>query len=95
MVARRSHTNTLQVRSSKSGVNGSIFSRSNGHVRAATKLESRQILNRRALRELGISGREFLKRLDDGEYRTIADPDLRSRVARVKMVVPFVRSTKA
>ncbi len=39
----------------------------NAHVRFHTKEEARSLLNRRALRLLGITGDEFLRRLDRGE----------------------------
>ena len=39
----------------------------NSHVRFHSKQEARSLLDRRARRLLGISGEEFLRRLDQGE----------------------------
>ena len=39
----------------------------NSHLRVYTKQEARALLDRRARRSLGISGDEFLQRLDHGE----------------------------
>jgi hypothetical protein len=90
MVARRPNSNTIQRHRTDCGECSVAPASSNGRVRTATKFEGRQLLNRPALRELGISGREFLRRLDNGDYQFIADQVKRNRV---KMVVPFVRPT--
>ena len=53
-----------------------------------TPEEGRQILDRAARRRLGISGEEFLRRWDAGEYVEVADePNL----ARVAILIPFGR----
>lgn len=94
MVARRANVETIEVHQSPGVPRSAERALPNRRVRPATKLEARQILNRRSLHELGITGREFLKRLDKGDYSTIADQSKRNRMNRVKMVIPFVRPTK-
>lgn len=45
-------------------------------VRELTREQGRALLNRQARRYLDISGEEFLRRLDAGEYRGTEDPDV-------------------
>lgn len=52
-----------------------------------TPEEGREIVDRAARRELGMSGEEFLRRWDRGE---IEDPD-RPEVIRVAILLPFAR----
>lgn len=63
-----------------------------GQPRELSREESRELFDRQAERYLGISGEEFLKRWDAGEY---GDPDDRSvnppGVMRLAMLLPFVR----
>ncbi|MGH3089357.1 MAG: hypothetical protein ACRDSJ_18850 [Rubrobacteraceae bacterium] len=47
-----------------------------GHVRQLTREEGRELLDRHARRYLGISGEEFIRRWDAGEY---GDPDDRTQ----------------
>jgi len=56
-------------------------------IHEATPEEGREIVDRAARRELGMSGKEFLRRWDAGE---IEDPD-RPEILRVAMLLPFVR----
>ncbi len=56
-------------------------------VREATHEEGLVMLDRRARRRLGISGAEFLRRWEAGEYT--ADPD-QPGVIDVAMLLPFV-----
>lgn len=54
-------------------------------VRELTRKESRRLFDRQARRVLGISGEEFVRKWERGEFR---DPD-RPDVARVVMLLPF------
>lgn len=56
------------------------------------KDEARQLLEATAQRYLHISGEEFLRRWDAGEYQ---NPDNGSGVMRVAMLIPMVRETSA
>jgi len=64
----------------------------NGHEYQMSKEESRELFDRDARRYLGVSGDEFLRAWDAGEY---GDPDDRSKnppgVMRLAMLLPFVR----
>ena len=64
----------------------------NGRDRKLSREESRELFNRQAELYLGISGDEFIRRWDDGEYD---DPDDRSKnppgVMRLAMLLPFIR----
>lgn len=66
--------------------------RINEDVRELSREEGRQLFDRQAQRYLGISGEEFLKKWDAGEY---GDPDDRTKnppgVMRLVMLLPFVR----
>ena len=64
-------------------------------VRYVTRRYGKKLLNREARIELGISGEEFLRRLDAGFYKNIEDDDLYHRFWRVETMVPFVRRVKA
>lgn len=63
-----------------------------GEVRELSREEGRQLFDRQARRYLGISGEEFLKKWDAGEY---GDPDDRTQnppgVMQLAMLLPFVR----
>lgn len=63
-----------------------------GEVRELSREEGRQLFDRQARRYLGISGEEFLKKWDAGEY---GDPDDRTKnppgVMQLAMLLPFVR----
>ena len=67
-------------------------SQSEPRPREISRQEGRKLLDRQAERYLGISGDEFLKRWDAGEY---GDPDDRTEnppeVTRLAMLLPFVR----
>jgi hypothetical protein len=56
-------------------------------VREVTFEEGLAMLDRRARRRLGISGAEFLRRWDTGQY--VADPE-QAGVIEVAMLLPFV-----
>ncbi|MBA2521395.1 MAG: hypothetical protein H0V24_17195 [Chloroflexia bacterium] len=56
--------------------------------------EARAMFDRRARRELGISGEEFLRRWDAGEFQPIPDTPAGWKVGRLYMMMPLVRPTK-
>lgn len=63
-----------------------------GQVRQLTREEGRELLDRHSHRYLGISGEEFIRRWDAGQY---GDPDDRTKnppgVMHLAMLLPFVR----
>ena len=72
--------------------NQSRHDRSDGaNTRVLTREQGRQFFDRHAQRELGISGEEFLRRCDAGEYRPIPDTPEGRKVGRLVMLLPFVR----
>lgn len=60
----------------------------NGRVRKMTPMQARRLFDHHARRMLGISGREFLRRWDAGEYAD--DPD-RPGVMHVAMLRHLAR----
>ena len=64
---------------------------SRAQVRAATPTEGRRMLENQAIQQLNISGDEFLRRWDAGQYRQLTDCDLANKVDRVRALIPFVR----
>ncbi len=56
-------------------------------VREATPEEGRKILDDKARTLLGISGEEFLRRWDAGEYLEAVDPNVNA----VSILIPFGR----
>jgi hypothetical protein len=57
-------------------------------IRMLTRIEGRELLDRRARAELGVSGETFIKRWKAGRYaRRANDPE----VVRVVMLLPFAR----
>ncbi len=61
----------------------------NGHIKDLTLEEGRDLFDRKARQYLGVSGDEFIRRLEAGEY---GDPDDDSRVMRLVMLLPFARA---
>lgn len=61
----------------------------------ATDAEGQALFNYQARKTLGISGEEFLKRWDAGEYRDIEDMAEAHKVWRLVMTIPFARRTPA
>jgi hypothetical protein len=59
-----------------------------GPIHEASREEGLAILDRQARRVLGISGQEFVRRWDAGEYA--ADPD-RPGIMRLALLLPFAR----
>lgn len=56
-------------------------------VREATPQEGQELFDRKAHDLLGISGDEFLRRWDAGEYMEAVDPN----VSAVAVLIPFAR----
>lgn len=67
-------------------------SKINGAVLEMSREEGREMIDRQARRYLDMSGEEFIRRWDAGEF---GDPDDRSEnppaVMRLGMLLPFVR----
>jgi hypothetical protein len=60
----------------------------NGHVRELSREEGRELFDRQAMRYLKMSGEEFVRAWDAGEFD---DPDSSPDVMRVAMLLPLVR----
>ena len=61
-------------------------------IRVATAKEGRDLFDYQARKLLNISGEEFLRRWDAGQYRHVADETAEERaVLRLVMLLPFVR----
>jgi hypothetical protein len=55
--------------------------------------DGRRLFDHQARRTLGISGDEFLRRWDAGEYRATGDPEEGRKARRLALLLPFVRRT--
>jgi hypothetical protein len=64
-------------------------------VHIATQQEGVALFDYQARTQLGISGEEFLKRWDAGEYAHPKDIEVASKVQRLAMLMPFARRTRA
>jgi hypothetical protein len=73
-----------------SAINGSIPG-----VHVTTDEEGRALFDRQAQKALSISGNEFLRRWDGGEYRHVRDNAEGRKVRRLAMLIPFARRSKA
>lgn len=62
-------------------------------VRTLTREEGRRLFDHRASELLGISGEEFLRRWDAGEYRGVPDSEEGRKINRLVMLIPFARRT--
>jgi hypothetical protein len=60
----------------------------NGYVRELSRDEGRELFDRKARQYLGVSGDDFIRGLEAGEY---GDPDERPEVMRLIMLLPFAR----
>lgn len=49
--------------------------------------KGKQLLDRRARHHLNISGDEFIRKWDDGEFKDLDAP----RIVRVALLIPFAR----
>jgi hypothetical protein len=63
-------------------------------VDLVTPEEGHALFDRRARKLLNISGEEFLRRWDAGEYRQIHDNAEGRKVGELVMMMPFARRTK-
>lgn len=61
----------------------------NGYITDLNAEESHELFDQQARRYLGVSGDEFVRRLEAGEY---GDPDDDPRVMRLVMLLPFARA---
>lgn len=61
----------------------------NGYITDLNSEESHELFDQQAKRYLGVSGEEFVRRLEAGEY---GDPDDDPRVMRLVMLLPFARA---
>ncbi len=57
-----------------------------------TPAEGRAFFDAKCRRELGMSGEEFLRRYDAGEFDGIDEDEFGRKVIRVEMSIPFARS---
>ena len=62
-------------------------------VHVTTASEGRALFDHQATKVLGISGDEFLRRWDAGEYRNLPDADGARKIRRLAMLIPFARRT--
>jgi hypothetical protein len=72
--------------------------RARGHDTSARVLsvkEGRALFDRHTRKELGISGVEFLRRWDAGEYQPVPDTPEGRKVGRLVMLMPFAGRTKS
>ena len=60
-------------------------------VHRATVEEGKQLFDYQARKELGISGDEFLRRWDAGEFDAIADDPDHPEIMELAMLIPFAR----
>ncbi len=60
-----------------------------GYIRDLTSEESHALFDRKAWQYFSVSGEEFIRRLEAGEY---GDPDDDPRVMRLIMLLPFARA---
>jgi hypothetical protein len=61
------------------------------NIQWLTPDEGREFFDRQARRLLGISGEDFLRGWDAGEYDAIADDPDHPEVMRLAMLIPFGR----
>lgn len=61
----------------------------NGYIKDLTSEEGRDLFDRKAKQYLGVSGEEFIRGLQAGEY---GDPDDDPRVMRLVMLLPFAKA---
>ncbi|HLH23287.1 MAG TPA: hypothetical protein VK066_12245 [Chloroflexota bacterium] len=62
-----------------------------GGIRWLTPEEGRQFFDEQARKRLGISGEEFLRRLDAGEYRDIPDDPEHWPIIELSLMTGFAR----
>lgn len=64
-------------------------------VHVMTREEGIALFDRDARRALGISGEEFLRRWDAGEYQPVPDTVEGRAIEQLAVMIPFVRDAKA
>lgn len=62
-------------------------------IHFVTEEEGRELFDQAAQRKLGISGEEFLRRWDRGDYRPIPDTPEGRKISGLVMLLPFARPT--
>lgn len=60
-------------------------------IRYATPEEGRRLFDYQARKLMNMSGEEFLRRWDAGEFRNIADAPGHRHIMRLAMLIPFAR----
>ena len=60
-------------------------------VRFVTPEEGRAILDEEARRVMGMSGEEFIRRWEAGEYKDIADTSGHLHILHLAMLIPLAR----
>lgn len=60
-------------------------------IRFLDEAEGREYFDTQARRLMGISGEEFLRRYDAGEYKDIEDDGEDGNLIKLIMLMPFVR----
>ena len=63
----------------------------NGELRFMSHKEGREYFDREVRKRLGISGKEFLRHFDAGEYRDIPDDPEHWPIIEVGFLIPFGR----
>lgn len=64
-------------------------------IHFVSKQEARELFDREAMKTLGISGDEFLRRWEAGEWQPVPDDTEGRKVARLSMKIPFARFAKS
>lgn len=64
-------------------------------VHIVTREEGIALFDQQARKTLGLSGDEFLRRWDAGEFQPIPDTPEGWKIGRLVMTIPFARRTKA
>ncbi len=65
------------------------IAQTNGYINDLSQEEGSALFDRKARQYLDVSGDEFIRRLEAGEY---GDPDDDPRVMRLVMLLPFARA---
>ena len=86
MVAARHQVDTTQVTSEVD---------EDAQARYVTAEEARAMFDYQARKSLGISGDEFLRRWDRGEYQPVPDTREGWKIGHLVMLIPFGRATDA
>lgn len=60
-------------------------------IKWVTPEEGRELFDEQARRLMGMSGEEFLRRWDDGEFRDVTTGPEHGKLIRLVMLIPFGR----